>query len=209
MSELILTIGIDTSGQPYEDIYVGLSSIKSDYIKSCEKKFKKQFSQELRSKQKGSKKSISELISILTFLSNNTIYMRATYFPSSEWKDYNNIYKNKANIKERVYSLLYFQVIDGICFKHTKNPYTISVCAETNINIKKVLDYLNYLLKANGYNTLLNIGYSKFNLSIKFADYIASGYRKIDHKFLNNLKNIKLYTTKGINKNYIKKVFEK
>lgn len=209
MSDLILTMGLDVSGQPCEKIYVGLVSVKMNSLRQCDKNFRKKFPKELRSKQKGAKRKHSELKSIISFLNKNYIFMHSTYFPSSEWFNFEKDFPNKAYIYERIYSLLYFQLISRVCHKYTKNPYTITICIESHININKALKYVGYLLKANGYNIILNTGYANSNILIKFADYVAASHRKVEPKFLEKLERFYIYNAKSINHKYIDKIFKK
>lgn len=209
MSKLILNIGIDTSGQPYENIYVGLVSIKSKNLRKFGKEFKKRFPIEYRGKHKGSKLSYSKIKNIIEFLDKFSIKMYSTHLPSSEWPRVLKEFSNKKNIKEKIYALLYFQLISKCCFKKQSIPYNVSVCVESNVKIDRVLKYLDHLLKSNKYNVVLNTGYASSNITIKIADFIAAGHRKIKEDIIKKITNLERYSFNNLHHKYIHKLLEK
>ena len=135
--------------------------------------------------------------------------MSAIEFSSKKWPKIKEKYKNKAYIVERVYSLLYFKIIKKYCYKNTKNTYMISLCKENNVNIAKISNYLNYLLKANKINAIVDIGYSRTNTLIKFADFVAVALRKVDKNFLDKKDKYYRYKYNNINYKIIEKIFKK
>jgi len=56
MSKLILNLAIDVSGQPMDDVYVGLVSIKTDNINKIRKEFSRQFPAIYRSNKNGKRR---------------------------------------------------------------------------------------------------------------------------------------------------------
>jgi hypothetical protein len=208
-TKLSLIMGIDVSGQPYNSIYVGLTSINMEKLHKIEKDFKKKFPRIFRKKQKGSKLNKSELRNVISFLDDNMIYMKSTIIKTADWHNFFQEYRNKAHLTEKVYSLLYFQLISKNCFKYTSHPYSVTVCKENNININKVLLYVNYLLKSNGYNVILSIGYANSNTVIKLADFVAAARRKLEDKFLKALINFDMFHSKDIHYKYIERIFKK
>lgn len=207
MSKLVLNLGIDVSGQPTEDVYVGLVSIKTDQINKIEKLFKNKFPKLYRGKQKGTKLKEEELKKIIQFLDENFVFMYCNYISNSDWFILKNQYKNKANFYERIYALLYFGIIHSFVFKHY--PQNLVVCKEEYINTNATLKYLQYLAKSNDYTIIASIGYANSNFIIKLADLVAAAGRKIPNKNLTEFKKYKLLHLRELDHKFFDKIFEK
>ncbi len=208
MSELLLHMGIDVSGNPGGKIYVGLISIHSNNVNYLRKQFKKNFPKLISSTQKGTKRKHNELLKLIYFLDGKT-KMYATKMESNRWFEFHREYKNSSYLNEKVYALLYFQLISHVCHKNTKNPYNIVVCVETTINTDRCINYLKKLLKANKYNVLLTQGRANYSFLIKLADFIAASYRKVNINELKGVKNFYYYDLDKLNHFYYKKLLKK
>lgn len=205
MTKLILNLAIDTSGTPQSDIYVGLVSIKTDYINKIRKEFKKKFPKVYYGKHKGSKLKIIEIKNIIKFFNENYIYMYSNHISKSDW--FNNSYPNKTNFFERVYALAYFGIIHNFVFKY--HPQNLVVCKESCIDICKTLDYFQYLAKSNNYTIISSIGYAKNTFILKLADLIASAHRKLDNKALKEFDKYTILKLNDLDSKFVDKIFKK
>jgi len=207
MSKLVLNLAIDVSGQPSGDVYVGLVSIKTDDINKIMKLFKNAFPDIYRGRKKGARLDGNELKKVIKFLNDNKVFMFCNYISSKEWFDLKNKYKNKANLFERVYALLYFGLIHQVVFKY--QPQNLVVDKENYLDINKTLNYFQYLAKSNDYTIITSVGYSSSTSLIKLADLIASASRKIDKKTLMSFNKYHFLKFKDLNYKFINRIFEK
>ena len=208
MSKLVLNLAIDVSGQPYTKIYVGLISIKADYIRKFEKEFKNKLPKFYRYKEKGTKRSSSELKNIISFMNDkNYIKMYTISLDRSDWQDFKTKYGKISYLIEKVYSLLYSYLFTKVCFKFT--PYNAIVCEESYLNINRLINYCDRLNKYFKRNVILSKGNAQTTFLIRLGDFIASSHRKVDKEFLKKLKNYRIYKTKSINHKVIEKTLKK
>lgn len=95
-------------------------------------------------------------------------------------------YSKKGYIVERLFAILYFMLLRKFAYPNYKYP--VVVCKENYLRIEKVLDTCRRLAKANKYDFDFSVGYAKHNVLIKFADYVAAAYRKVDYKTLKQFR---------------------
>jgi len=208
MSNLALNLAIDVSGQPYNTIYVGLITIKTDFIKKFEREFKNTFPKFYRYKEKSTRRSNSELKSIISFLSEkHCIRMFTICLNKKEWIGFKKDYNKISYLKEKTYALLYGYLFTRVCWRF--KPYNAVLCEESYLDINKVVEYCNFLNNYLKRNVLLTKGNAKSNFLIRLADFVASSHRKLDKKFLEDLQTYNIYKLKDINYKIVNKIFEK
>ncbi len=208
MSKLVLNLAVDVSGQPTEDIYVGLISIKTDQIRKITKLFKREFPEIYGSKhRKGTKLSDKELLKIIEFFDRNYIFMYNNHFSQKEWFEWKKKYNNPSYFYEKIYALLYFGIIHKAV--HKQHPQNLIIDKENYLDIDKTLGYLDYLAKSNGYTLILSIGYSSSSDLIKFADLIAAAGRKVNRNVLKKFPRFQLLELKDLHFKFIERIFKK
>lgn len=170
MSNLVLNMAVDTSGQLYDTIYVGLISIRSDSIKKFEKEFKKKFPKFYRYKEKGTKRSPSELKNIISFMNEKRyIRMFTICLNKKEWGDFIQQYDEVSYLPEKAYALLYCYLFSKVCFKYLH--YNVVICEENYINTDKIIEYSNYLNKYLKRNILISKGKAKSTFFNTFSRF--------------------------------------
>jgi len=198
-----LIFHIDVSGQPSEEIYVGLSSIKVGEMSKFIKKLKRDRPEFLRNNFKGSKLRSNQIRSYMNYFNGQKIWMRNIRLKSSYWKELKNYLENKKYWKEIVYACLYFIALKKYSVKHDSHP--VSICPESYLDIEKVGNFLKKLGKAHSINYQISVARAKQNEMIKVSDIVASAGRKLRHIKLNldfyeticpNLETLKFYIKK-------------
>ena len=113
-------MAIDTSGQPYDTIYVGLITIKTDQLNKFEKEFRGKFPKFYRYKEKGTKRSASELKGIISFMNEKSfIKMYTISLNNKEWVDLKSDYRGVSYFIEKAYSLVYSLLKRFLCLELT------------------------------------------------------------------------------------------
>lgn len=208
MSNLVLNMAIDTSGQPYDTIYVGLITIKTDQLNKFEKEFRGKFPKFYRYKEKGAKRSASELKSIISFMNEKSfIKMYTISLNNKEWVDLKSDYKGVSYFIEKAYSLIYSYLFTRVCWKY--KPYNAIICEESYLDINRVIEYCNFLNKSLNRNIVLSKGNASINFLIRMADFVASSHRKVDKDYLEKLERYQIYRLKDINYSLVNKIFKK
>lgn len=192
---------IDVSGNPYQNTYISLVSVIDNYHRIV-KDFRFQFPDACR--QKGSDLKEHKLKSIVSFLSDNGVLMRSMAFSNTDWNYYRQKYGNNAYFKEKIFSVIYFMLLENVS-SHNKS-YRVTVDKENFMNIDKVLESCKKIARANKYFFNFNVSHIKLDELIKFADYTASAHRKVDVNHLKLIRNLRFInsTLSGL---YLKKVF--
>ena len=207
MSKLILNLAIDVSGNPKNEVYVGLVSIKTDKINKITSLFKKEFPRVYSGKHKGAKLKPSDLKKIIEFLDKNNVHMYSNCISKSDWGYFKKNYPNKSNFFERIYALAYFGLIHSFLFKNrTQN---LVVCKENYLNIDATLRYFQYLAESNNYLIISSVGYAGSTFLIKLADLVASAHRKLDNKTLSSFKRYRVLKLGDLDNKFIERIFKK
>ncbi len=167
---------IDVSGQPYGDIYVGLSSIQIHKLTPFLKLLKRKYPKFFRNRQKASVLKFNHIQGLLNFFNGQGVYMRSIRLKRRSWNELRKFLKNKKYIKEMVYASLYFEALKKFSFKN--HTYPVVVCNETYLDIQKVKKYLKKLAKANGFDYQVSDSYASQCEMLKVSDIIAASSRK-------------------------------
>ncbi len=185
-----LSFYIDVSGQPTQEIYVGMCSIRPDYLTSLIKQIRKDRPEFLRHNFKGSKLQASRIKSYIHYLNGQKIRMVCVRFKTNSWNDFRKYLEDKKYWKELIYASLYFTTIKQ--YAERGMTYPLVVCKESYLDIEKVKNYLKKIAKAHGIYLEISDGHASQNDMIKIADIIASVGRKLsdDIKGLENYREI-------------------
>lgn len=202
MANLGLSLVIDVSGQPYDRVIPVLLSFKTADINKITKEFRKEFPGITRCK--GTELDANKLDKIVAFLDFHKVWMSAVVFEPSDWKYYREKYCGHGYVKERIYAILYFKLLQKVCRPRYK--YGVLLCTENYLDLGRVLDTCRRLQKANKYNFDFSTGTYKYNESLRFADYVASATRKIGGKNLSKYENYSLVSNE-LPEEYLRKAF--
>ena len=197
---------IDVSGQPYNEINVGFSSIQAHKMTLFIQGLKRRFPEFIRHKQKGSKVRECKLKSWINYFNGQGLRMVCVKLKSKNWNELRKFLKGKKFAKEMVYAGLYFVALKKYSKKH--NSYTLSVCHENYLDIEKVKNYLKKLGNANGIDLQISDTYVKQNLMVKVSDIVAAAGKKVRSKDLNLDYFELVHPTLTELKHYLKKLKE-
>ena len=199
------TFGIDVSGTPYNDVCFGMIAYDGNRLYALKKEFEKVFPRYVSKRQKASKLKSNELAKIINFLNDfDGVKMGATLFRKSDWDAYLSDYFGRAKIKEKLYALNYLMLLKSFVFP--RYNYRLTLCNENYLDMTSVLDNLRRVLKSNRFHMEVSISSAKYNVEIKFADYVAGALRKIKPSILEGYSNY--HTIKGrLSKRDLNKVF--
>mgnify|MGYP001610349232 FL=1 len=172
-----LIFHIDVSGQPKEEIIVGMASIRSDYLTEFIRHMKKDRPEFLRHKFKGSNLKSNQIKSYISYLNGKGIRMVSVRFKSAYWSEFKKYLDNKKYWKERVYASLYFLAVKK--YARSGYAYPLVVCKESYLDIERVKNYLIKIAKAHGVSFQISDSYASQNDMIKVADMVAAAGRKL------------------------------
>lgn len=182
-----LNFYIDVSGQPTQEINIGIISINSSKMSLFLKEFKKIHPEFLREKQKSTRFKENKIKSLVNYFNGQKIHMYRVNFKSSYWAKLKPIRDRRKYWKERVYAALYFYGLKNLSKK--SGTYQVIVCQENYLDIEKVKHYLKKIGAANGYDFQVSSSYASQSEMIKVSDIVAAS-----HKISSNyLKNLELY----------------
>lgn len=168
---------IDVSGQPKEDIYIGLISIQNHQATNVIKAIKKKFPWFFQKRKKAATLKQNEIDSIVSLLNGLGVRMVCTYFKSRDWKDLIEFCgKNKEHNYEKIFAALYFHVLKK--YSKMNESYPLTVCIETFMDIDKVIAYLRDIASSNKLNFQISKSQASFNDMLKVADIVAAIGRK-------------------------------
>ncbi len=167
---------IDVSGQPTEEIYVGMISIEVNELTNFFRKLKKDRPRFLRHNFKGSKLPFNSIEGYLHYFNGQRVRMRCIRLKSKYWNDLRKYLENKRYWKEIIYATLYFIALKE--YSKERCTYPVVVCHETYLDIEKVINYLRKLGKAYKIEYQTSHSYASQSFMIKVADIVASAGRK-------------------------------
>lgn len=174
---------IDVSGQPYNEINVGLSSIQTHKMTSFIKGLKNKYPEFIRNKQKGSKIRWNIIRSWLNYFNGQSLRMVCVKLKTKNWNELREFLKEKQYAKEMVYAGLYFIALKK--YSKKDNSYQLIVCNENYLDIEKVKTYVKKLGNANNIDFQVSDTYASQNLMIKVSDIVAAAGKKLKNKELN------------------------
>jgi hypothetical protein len=185
---------IDISGVPGDDLFVGLVSFNPYYRLEIIKKFYDKFPELKHSRWKGTKLGPKKLLQIVSFLSEEKVKMYAIKFLKKDWNFYRNYFLGTKCFEERIYAILIYKLIKKSCWRGAVDrvQYNFTLDEETNLDMGYVLTTCQKLCKAGRINVMFTTGRAKFYPLIKFADYVAAAYRKVNTKNLEKIENLKI-----------------
>lgn len=193
---------IDVSGSiGYDDIFIGNILFNEKYRSKFLHDFYEAYPELNSFNKKGSVLNEDKLLEIIKFMNERRIRMVCLKFPFYKYKrvlreaeqKFNSLFREGANIsfpRERVMSPLYFYLLRENSRKNY--GYEGQVCAETQIQIDKVLRRLSQIAYNNAYNFSLSLNHRRNQHMLKFADFVASAGRRIDEYLLKPLKYYKI-----------------
>ncbi len=177
-----LIFHIDVSGQPTEEIHVGMTSIMVNELSDFVNNLKKNRPQFLRHNFKGSKLPFNDIKSYIHYFNGQRIRMRNIRFKSPYWTDLKKYLENKKYWKEIIYATLYFIALKE--YSKENCSYPVVVCHETYLNIESVKNYLKKLGKAHKVEYQISHSYAIQNIMIKVSDIVAiAGKKRGNFKF--------------------------
>ncbi len=174
---------IDVSGQPYNEINVGLSSIQMHKMTYFIKELKNKYPKFIRNKQKGSKIRWNTIRSWLNYFNGQGLRMVCVKLKTKNWNELREFLKEKQYAKEMVYASLYFIALKK--YSKKSNSYQVVVCNENYLDIEKVKTYVKKLGNANNLDFQISDTYASQNLMIKVSDIVAAAGKKLKNKELN------------------------
>jgi len=196
-------MAIDVSGVPKEDTYFALFSISSILRPKFTAEFYKKFPKLKHSKWKGTKLDEKQLFEIIKFFDEYKAHSYVIKFLRNDWKTWKTKLPVEPLFNERIHAIFYYKLIKASCWRGLKKEeqiYNISVDEETNVKMNSLMETCNRLCKGGRINVSFNKTRAKYSEMIKFADYAAAAYRKVNEKKLKELKHFKIANNKIIYK---------
>lgn len=205
-----LKIGIDVSGRPFNNVFVGLSSVCVSHANDIEKEFKKKFDSDYKFKKKASELNKDDLIEVIKFLDENKVHMGSLKINQHNWENWKRIYQEKQWFKEKIFGIHYTHLLKQFTSPRYiyKHKYDVVCCQESYLNINKVLDVCRRIAGVIDRDFDLSFSNAKHNFSIKFADYVSGACRKVPIEELKKFRYLKIiYAPPDIS--FFNKVFKK
>ena len=179
----------DISGGPFRNTYLGAACFNSHRIRSIVKEFDRKFP-DLR-KLKGKDLNVYQLKKIVRFLDKNEVRMRAVSIRGSGWEHYKNNYCDYAEYQEKIFGIYHFSLVSHTIVRN-EGDCSVFICKDNFLsNPERVKKTVNILKKAHRYNFRISHGLVKEIPDLRFADYVASAYRKIGRS-LNNFRYFRI-----------------
>ena len=115
------------------------------------------------------------------------VKMVSKRFTSNDWHFVYSSFPNKAYIKEKIFGILYFSILQDIVYKRYRHP--VVMCIESHIDITRAQKICNKLAEINNFKFNFSYGHQGENRDIQMADYIAAAGRKMKRKKLEKYNN--------------------
>ncbi len=185
-----LELYIDSAGARPERVVIGLVSFNSATKDSILDDFFRTFPDFV--KRKGRNLTLPELKSVLSFLNQRKVRMATRSFSPNDWLWMGSNYGDRAYCRDKIYGMLYFQVIRTIAWKGFR--YSVTTCVESHSNILRIQKYCNRLAEFNNIRLEFSQGIDSMNRYLKIADLVASAGRRLKRDYLRKIENFKVVT---------------
>jgi|GEM_PF-1662155 len=193
---------LDVSGNICrEDFFIGVIVFNEKYRKKFLHEFQTRFPNLNSFKKKGTVLSKEKLTEVIKFMNEKRINMVCLCFPRQKLTDAENLVTSKLKaltgknpsvsfFRERILAVLYYYALKYKTY--AKYNYEGNVCMETQIKIDKVLSKLSSISHRDDYHFYLSPNWRRLQHLLKFADFVASAGKRIDHSYLNGLEYFNL-----------------
>lgn len=202
-------MAIDVSGTPREDNYFGLVSMNSYNRAKIADGFYKKFPELKHSRWKGTKLGSGPLLKIVEYFDKNKVHSYATRFLTKDWVRWRQNLQGEPIFNERIHAIMYFKLVKMACWRglpKRQQIYNISLDEETNVNMDSLMETCQRLCKGGRINVSFNKTRAKYSEMIKFADYAAAAYKKVNEKKLKGAEYFKIASNE-ITYNELNKAF--